>query len=364
MVLAVLTAASYAALFGDRWGGQPRVVVPIRTEAVASSSPPSSPAPSEPKKPADPALRDRLDVEVTSGVSVTRPPGLPGSGPAIIRVPDRTTIQLAAAPDERLSERSRTGLLPRIGPDGARAASVYARPAGSLPGGAAPAARIAVLVGGLGLNAAITEGAVARLPEAVTLAFAPYGSDLEATTRRAREAGHEIMLQMPMEPLDYPATDPGPQTLTTAAKPSENLERLRWAMGRFSGFVGISNFLGGKLTGDEAALAPILREIGARGLVFVDDGSSSRSLVGAVAEQVQTGTARADVVIDPVRSADLIDRSLEKLETLAREKGFALGSASGLPLSVERIALWAQTLEAKGILLVPVSAAFAPRGRR
>lgn len=225
-------------------------------------------------------------------------------------------------------------------------------------------ARIALLVGGLGLNAAITDEAVAKLPGAVTLAFAPYGTDLETATRRSREAGHEIMLQMPMEPLDYPATDPGPQTLTTAAKPAENLDRLRWGMSRFSGFIGVSNFLGAKLTGDEAALLPILREIGSRGLVFVDDGSSSRSRTGEVAAQGQIGAVRADLVIDPVPRAEMIDRALDKLESVARERGFALGSASGLPLTVERIARWADTLEGKGILLVPVSAAFAQRGRR
>ena len=86
-----------------------------------------------------------------------------------------------------------------------------------------------------------------------------------------------------MEPFDYPDSDPGPHTLTTRAKPQENLDKLHWALGRFTGYTGVVNFMGAKLTSDEAALAPILREIGGRGLVFLDDGSSSRSLVGAVA---------------------------------------------------------------------------------
>ena len=198
----------------------------------------------------------------------------------------------------------------------------------------------------------------------MTLAFAPYGSDLDRQVAGAREGGHEVMLQAPMEPFDYPDNDPGPHTLTARAKAQENIGHLHWAMGRFAGYVGIINFMGAKLTADQGALAPILREIGSRGLVFVDDGSSSRSVVGQVGSTVETPTARADMVLDGVPRPDAIDRQLERLEQLARQRGLAIASASALPVTVDRIAQWARTLEARGVLLVPVSSAFEPGSRR
>jgi polysaccharide deacetylase 2 family uncharacterized protein YibQ len=170
------------------------------------------------------------------------------------------------------------------------------------------------------------------------------------------------MLQVPMEPFDYPDNDPGPHTLKAGAKAQDNLDKLHWAMGRFTGYTGVVNFMGAKLTASEAALAPILREIAGRGLAFLDDGSSSRSVVKSGGAG-RTPVARADAVLDTVPRADLIDQELARLEETARKRGFAVGTASAMPLTVERIARWAKALEGRGVLLVPASYAFAGESR-
>jgi len=311
---------------------------------------------------ADPTRRTAAEVETASGVSVVRPDGESPPAAVVIRVPENGPIKLQPAPDPRLVERTRYGMLPRIGADGARPAQVYARPSGSLPGGAKPVGRVALLVGGLGISQSATAEAIAKLPPAVTLALAPYGTDLERTVAQAREAGHEVMLQVPMEPFDYPDNDPGPHTLLLGAKPQDNMERLHWVMGRFPGYTGLVNFMGAKLTSDDAAMAPILNEVASRGLVFLDDGSSSRSVIGRADRPAPT--ARASLVVDTVPRPDAIDRELRRLEELAREGGLAIGTASALPVTIDRISRWAKSLEGKGILLVPVSAAYEPgKGR-
>jgi hypothetical protein len=172
------------------------------------------------------------------------------------------------------------------------------------------------------------------------------------------------MLQAPMEPFDFPDNDPGPHTLTVDAKAQDNIERLHWVMARFTGYVGLVNFMGAKLTAHETALAPILREIGERGLVFLDDGSSARSLAGTVGAAVRAPTVRADVVLDTVARADAIDQELERLEQSARRRGLAIATASALPVTIDRVARWARTLEARGVLLVPVSSAFLQGAQR
>src|SRR4029077_1070172 len=139
------------------------------------------------------------EIEADSGVAVVRPDGAPAPGAMVIRIPDAPgAAKLAAAPDPRLVERSDFGPLPRIGPDGARPAQVYARPAPSLAKGRP---RIALVIGGLGLNDQATTRAITKLPGEVSLAFAPYGANLKVQAAKAREAGHEILLQMPMEPF-------------------------------------------------------------------------------------------------------------------------------------------------------------------
>jgi polysaccharide deacetylase 2 family uncharacterized protein YibQ len=351
-VAAGLLAAvfGYVWFFGDPQGGVPRVAVEIGSRAPTKA--PAPPREAEGGRTVGP--QNATEVESASGVAVVRPDGSAAPQSIIVRVPDEAVLALNPAPDPRLVETTRFGRLPRVGPDGSRPLDVYARAATGLPGGAKPAARVAIVIGGLGISQSGTFDAITKLPPAVTLAFAPYGQDLDRLVGRAREDGHEIMLQVPMEPFDYPDSDPGPHTLRVAARAAENMEHLHWAMGRLTGYVGLMNYMGGKLTSEAQALAPILREAGARGLGFLDDGSSSRSVVTSF--KGETPVARAELVIDASSRPDAIDRALERLEAAARSGGIAIGTATALPLSVERIARWAKGLEARGVLLVPVSA--------
>jgi polysaccharide deacetylase 2 family uncharacterized protein YibQ len=134
-------------------------------------------------------------------------------------------------------------------------------------------------------------------------------------------------------------------------------------MTRFPGYAGVTNFLGGRFTADEAALSPVLRETKERGLFYADDATSPRSIADAIASRGDVQFARADIVIDADKTVESIDAALSRLEALAKKNGVAIGSATGLPVSVERIARFARALEEKGIALVPVSAAAAGKAR-
>jgi polysaccharide deacetylase 2 family uncharacterized protein YibQ len=361
----------WLALMRDPLGGQPFAIAVVDRRPPPVVAPPPAPAPAgategaAPAGPgADPARGgshvSATELEDSAGVKVIRQGGGVAPGAVVIHVPSPDAVSLAPAPDKRLVEKTKHGLLPKIGADGSRPAEVYARP---LPPAVAARAsgRIALVVGGLGLGLSITADAVAKLPGAVTLAFAPYGTELERQVARAREDGHEVLLQVPMEPFDYPDNDPGPRTLIAADGGPDNLDRLHWSMSRFPGFVGLVNYMGAKFTSSDAALAPVLKDAADRGLVFLDDGSSGRSRLAAVAEPLRLPTARADGLIDATPKPAAIDAELGRLEAMARDKGLAIGTASALPVTIDRIAQWAKTLEGKGLVLVPVSAAIAAR---
>ena len=175
-----------------------------------------------------------------------------------------------------------------------RPADAFAQPVKALPG-KPDAPRIAIIVSGLGVSDSATADAIAKLPGAVTLGFMPYGSDVAALAGRARARGHEVLLQVPMEPFDYPDNDPGPQTLLTSLTPQQNIDRLYWLMSRFQGYVGIVGAMGGRFTASEPSFAPVLRETAKRGLIFVDDGANPRSLAGRIAGANNLPFAKADV---------------------------------------------------------------------
>jgi polysaccharide deacetylase 2 family uncharacterized protein YibQ len=295
-------------------------------------------------------------VERRTGVKIVRAGGGAAPEALIIDVAKALNTGLPAAPDPLLIERTPHGSILGIGEDGERPSEVYARPAVS-SGGLTRAPRLALLIGGMGLAPRATESAIASLPGAVTLGFAPYGADLARETARAREAGHEVVLQIPMEPFDFPRSDPGPHTLLAGAGKAANIANLTWLMSRFTGYAGVANFLGGKLTADAKALTPVLREIATRGLFYVDDGTSAQSLAMTLAPGQALAAARADVVLDSAAGPEAIEAALARLEAIARDKGVAIGVASALPPSIAIIGRFARALEARGIALIPLSAA-------
>ncbi|MDF0498489.1 divergent polysaccharide deacetylase family protein [Bradyrhizobium yuanmingense] len=254
----------------------------------------------------------------------------------------------------KLLEKSRYGMIP-VAADGLRPFNVYAADADRAKAAKMPV--VAIVIGGLGVGAAKTLDAIMKLPPAVTLAFTPYGSDPGKLAERARAQRHEIFLQIPMEPYDFPDNDPGPQTLLTSLSPDQNIDRLYWHLSRMQGYAGLTNFMGARFIATEPAMQPIIREAAKRGLGFFDDGSSPRSIAPQAAANQAVPFGKGDIAIDAVPTATEIDRALNKLESAARERGIAVGTASALPVSIERISAWTKTLGDRGILLVPLTTA-------
>jgi uncharacterized protein len=283
-----------------------------------------------------------------AGSSFASVPAGPSSGGSIAGLPD----MFGALPD--LSEETTDGPIPRMSATGQTPFATYSRPVDTAAVAGLP--MVAIVVTGLGINEQGSLDAIDQLPDAATLAFAPYGKTLTTTVAAARSAGHEVLLEIPLEPFDFPQNDPGPQTLLTGEPLRANLEKLFWLMARFGGYVGVINNMGARFTAAAADFSPIMEELGTRGLGYLDDGSSNRSLANQLASGNKVPFARADLVIDANPSRQSILAALASLEAKALENGKAIGIVSALPISVAAVAEWARELESKGIVLVPASA--------
>ena len=275
-------------------------------------------------------------------------PPSPPTPPVVIDKPIYAGSALVA--DPALIENSSVGPLPRIADDGRKPMTAYAAPA------AAGKLRIAIVVSGLGISAKATSSALASLPPAVTLGFAPYAGDVQHWVSQARQSGHEVLLEVPMEPFDFPDSDPGPHTLRAGVDEDSNLQRLTWSLSRFTGYAGVTNLLGQRFLSNQDALSPALTYLARRGLYFYDNGAAPQSVVPQAAGASATPYAKADEDLDGIQTALEIDRHLSALESEAREHGSAVGSGFLYPVTVERIAAWSKGLSARGFVLVPVSA--------
>lgn len=331
----------------------------VRPEVSAVPAP--VPAPSVPETPAPQAATARQSegpavIKVPPDGAGTPLPGRPseGSGSVIvIRDPAelKQDSRTAHLPDRALIEQSEHGPLPVTGPDGRRPFDVYA---GSWSG--TRGARIAIVIGGLGLSQTGTQAALRQLPDGVTLAFSPQGNSLNRWMQEGRREGHEILLQVPLEPFDFPRVTPGRNTLTVDASAEQNIGNLHWALGRTTNYVGVMNYMGARFMSDPGAMQAVMADLAERGLMFLDDGSYARSLVPEMAAAGRMPFATADTIIDGVQDRAHILEKLDELERTARARGTAIGIGSAFDVTVAVVSAWVGQARKRGFEIVPVSA--------
>ena len=331
---------------------------PFRNPAVSVTSTPEvtevKPVESAPEVvAAKPATQATKNKDGPSIIRVNPEDAAKGDGVIIIRDPSAVgqDLKIAHLPDRALIEESETGPLPIRAADGRRPADVYARPWSGARG-----ARVAIVIGGLAVSQTGTQEAIEKLPAEITLAFAPQGNSIGRWMQAARRKGHEILMQAPLEPFDYPAVNPGRNTLTVAATPEENLENLRWTLSRTTNYTGVMNYMGARFVGDAGAMAPVMAELGKRGLLYLDDGSTARTVAPDLALKNRVPFASGDAIIDTEQDRGAILKKLDQLEATARAKGFALGTGSAFDMTVDTVTSWVAEAKKRGIEIVPVSA--------
>jgi uncharacterized protein len=318
-----------------------------RAEPAAPTVPPTgvAPPPAATPSPSPAPPGDRVAVAPIAPPAA-RAPATPAPIPGLPSVP-------ALAPfDPTLVERGSDGMLPVVSIDGRRAWQAYARPFDK----ANRSPRISIIINRLGPSHAATLAAIQQLPSEVTLSFEPYGDNLDYWIRLARAGGHEVMIDLPMEPLNFPAVDPGPQTLLTSLTAPQNRERMEWVLSRAQGYVGVVNHLGSRFSLSEEHLKPVLGMLRDRGLLYVDSRAASRSRAPAMARDIGLPRATNDRFLDAEASRDSIDLRLREVERIARDSGTAVAIGNPYPVTIERVALWAKTLESRGLVLAPITA--------
>lgn len=350
LLIVVAAAAGYVLVSAPPDPGDEREIAVAQPDNGAGDGR-ATPSPAAPA-PKDPA-------------TASEPPAAPAdsSAPAA-PVADTADGAPAEVPDEA-AEPTRQAALPADGesdspvdagpsPDDATAA--WRRNSQAFPETDARP-RIAVVLTGLGLSTSATEAAIAQLPAGITLSFTPYARRLDEGMAAARADGHEVMLDLPMEPTSYPDDDPGPQALLTALSARQNLERLAWTLARGEGYVGVAAVMGSRFAASAEDLAPVLEALKARGLMYLDNRASDDSVASAEAARIALPLAVNDRRLDSAQaSREAIDARLVQLETIAAAEGVAVAVGAPSALMIERLRDWSEGLEERGFALAPITA--------
>lgn len=359
--LATLGAAAAFAiqLFGDPSAAGPRGVVSLAPSHAAADAPRVS-------------LSDAVDDSYAQFGLDELPPASGEIGEidtngelrvAVVEAPEagaRPASPLPRAPLAGFTEPGPNGPLPIVAANGRTPAQAYARPYSARAG----RPLIAVVVGGLGFNARATTQAIDELPPEVTLSFVPYANNLQSWIDRARARGHEVMLELPMEPFDPAADDTGPETLLATAAAQQNITRLEQLLSRGSGYFGVTNYQGARFATSAQAAQPVVQALRRRGLVFISSGIGQRTALSTEAQRAGLPVTAADRIIDARREAEAIDEQLLNLEALALQNQSAIGAGFAYPVTMEQVSRWARDIEGRGYQLAPASAVLNARAAR
>lgn len=306
-------------------------------------------------------------------------PQAPGGDPRLEAAPEAPPPPVVAAPEPADPPVADHAAEPGPATRPADAAPNEDAPAASTPEAAAPAGeapqvamawqrlarpfpedetrpRIAVVVAGLGLSEAATTAAIQQLPAEITLSFSPYSNRLEEFVAMARAAGHEVLLDLPMEPASFPRDDPGPRALLTSLDEDANAERLAWTLGRADGYLGVATYMGSRFTTSPEDLRPVIEELGRRGLLLLDSRAAADSIAARLAAEAGVAHAINDRFIDNEASRVAIDGRLQQVERIARGSGAAVAMGYAYPVTIERLTAWARDLAGEGLALAPISA--------
>ncbi|MDF1793366.1 MAG: divergent polysaccharide deacetylase family protein [Thalassobaculaceae bacterium] len=213
---------------------------------------------------------------------------------------------------------------------------------------------IAIVLDDLGIDTRRSRRAV-LLPAPVTLAFLPYADGLEAQTAEARQAGHELLVHIPMQPHGADA-DPGPNALDMRLGAIEVLSRLDWDLARFSGYVGINNHMGSLFTESEEGMRLVAEGLRDRGLMFLDSLTSPKSVAASTVASFGVPTTTRDVFLDNTDTAAEVELRLAQTEKVARKTGTAIAIGHPRDATLNVLEAWIPKARAAGFVLVPLTA--------
>ncbi|WP_420548549.1 divergent polysaccharide deacetylase family protein [Curvivirga sp.] len=254
-------------------------------------------------------------------------------------------------PDPSLIEESKEGPLPKIADDGREPWRVYSRPFNSFEN----RPKVALVMVDLGISRKATTEALERLPGEVTFAFAPYTPQLPSWIAKARDTGHEVMLTLPMEPIDFPKSDPGPYALYTNLEAAQNTKKLNWIMSRGTGYVGLISYQGSKYLSSESHVRLLAARMKARGLLYMDSFYSPVNAAPKMMELTAVPYITMDEIVDTPPGRTDVSRKLKMIEEIALQKGVAVAIAHPYSATIKQIERWAEGLDEKGLALVPVT---------
>lgn len=257
---------------------------------------------------------------------------------------------LTRAPISGLSRKSRFGSVPAPDKNGLTPLSAYARPFEN----SSDLHPVSIVIGGLGVNSALTQQAINTLPADITLAFAAHAPKLQNWINQARAAGHEVLIEVPMEARNAENTQ-GLERILETQDLNQNTDHLDWHLSRAQGYFGITNYAGENFLARTDAILPVIENLRTAGLGFIYDGSTTHPSLPLLAETAGLKFETAYIILDTNPEAEVINSKLERLTAQAKAGSAPIAFGFAFPETLTAVKKWTQNLESQELILAPAS---------
>lgn len=262
---------------------------------------------------------------------------------------------LKRAPIDGLYVDTMDGRLPKIrDTDKLSPFNAYRRPF-TAPKPGMPIISIGII--NFGLSEISSKDMLSNISPEVSVVLSPYSMNPEYWMGEARNTGHEVWMELPVETDLYPRDDPGPQTLIIGGLEKINLKKLYWTLSRAQGYAGVTTPYQPTFMKSSVDAKFITGTIYDLGLGFIDGDTDPSETPRTVSIEKNAPYAHANVWIDEPATPEHIAASFRQLEILAHKNGYATGFISSTPAGMEALQTWVDGLSQKGIAIAPLSAA-------
>lgn len=225
-------------------------------------------------------------------------------------------------------------------------------------GNATESARLALVMYGFGEDAAAADSFFAmHAPFAV--AVVPGGKEGDRTLDRARERQREIVLHLPLEPINYPQINPGPGTILVSMSPRRITDIVRKHLGRAGAVTAVANHMGSLATQDMTVMTALYRELKRRNIAFLHMTPAPGAVCKPLAADMGINYGEPDEVVDREARADdvkALDRRWDDILKEARARGHLVVMMRATPLTKRWLSRALSAKRLGGVDIVPLAA--------
>ena len=223
-------------------------------------------------------------------------------------------------------------------------------------------ARLALVLYDLGTDPAAAE-VTFGLPVPFAVALSPALPSSQALFRAAHHAGREVVLHLPLEPINYPQVSPGPGAVLVTMKPSEITGLTRRYLDQADPVAAVSNDMGSLATQDMTVMTAIYQELRRRRVPFIHLAPVAGAVCRPLAAQLGVMYDQPDAVLDQeARETDArsLDRHWSEILGEARGRDRTIVWLRATPLALEWLPKAAAAKRLDGVDLVPLSSLLRP----